>query len=219
MPTQRHPRSTWTDSEIQRARNMGYSQSQIDFWIKDQNSNLQQEDAHNDWWNSPEQVRIRQEESRQFDARAAESRRVAAQEAAASKERNERLGAARDKAFKQAEKQRLKQAVESWRVGMEGDIKQGLSLSNTFSQKEREIGRKLNESEKAYYRQYGWYPASHQEALRRSTWDELKHQESTPAVNERFRRIHEARNRSPLENAIRNLFTPVSNQVPKHHLQ
>jgi hypothetical protein len=94
-----------------------------------------------------------------------------------------------------------------------------LKAKREFARKEREIGRPLNQSEKNYYLQYGGYPASQNERLRNMSWDDLSKQENSPSYVERRRRVNEARNRTPLENAIRRWFTPIKNQIPEKYLK
>jgi hypothetical protein len=94
-----------------------------------------------------------------------------------------------------------------------------LRLQREFARKEKEIGRKLNDSERNYFSQFNGYPASQQERVRNMSFADLQTQRNFASAQERERRIKEARNRTPLENAIRRWFTPVKNQIPEKYLK
>jgi hypothetical protein len=200
-------------------RREGYTQSEID--SMDMSVRFYQNTQHlrqrpvkpsynnNDWHPSHEemmrehrQLQLQEQQQREKDARIV----------------RERLAAART-ADQQRRLKQLPNAVENWRQGMERGISSGLAPHKEFARKEREIGRPLNQSEKNYYLQYGGYPASQQQRLRNMSWDDLSKQENSPSYVERRRRVNEARNRTPLENAIRRWFTPVKNQIPEKYLK
>jgi hypothetical protein len=113
-------------------------------------------------------------------------------------------------------KKQLPHAVEGWRQGMENTARIGL----VFTRKEKEIGRKLTPYEKNFYLQNGEYPAANAKRLDKAARDaDFQHLDGwSKGEEERRRRIKEARGRTPLESAIRNLFTPYSKQVPKKYL-
>jgi hypothetical protein len=101
-----------------------------------------------------------------------------------------------------------------------------LRIQREFARKEKEIGRKLNDSERNFYTRFGAYPASEQQRVKRMDFDELERKRingywdgEDPYANEIYLRVHQYKQRTPLENAIRRWFTPVKNQIPEKYLK